>query len=1589
MDSSILKKAGKYLSERKWRRRYKGWICALTAVVALGVLFVLAMPASTLEKEAYCGMEEHAHSDECYEKALICGYEDAEASAANQENPSETQTGAEIHVHNDSCYTETKTLICGNEETEGHLHEDGCYTVTESKELTCSEEESEEHTHGDSCYTVTEIKELSCGQEEGAGAHWHADECYEVSKELTCGMEENSAADGNPSGGTEPEEGTQGEPHVHTEDCYELKEICGKEEHEHTQECYDETFSCGLREHIHDSGCYDENGQMACSLPEHTHLQRCRMTVFCQTSHEHEYGCYIGPEVSEEYRERIIRVDEMIDELPSYEEIEAKLAGFDDAGDLDGYESYFMEISFQAGTAYAHYEDLNDVEDLRQYVVNSEELMMLSSLWEAMALDAADEDTVWIYSVNHMGSVNRAALVWGKNGTVQSNAGADFAWWAALVAEKDGKGFRITKIIPAGSGTGEEKKSIALTENRIVIFLYNRAVDAAEEGRYIRVGFDYTKYVTGFDAKGYGPITFSLEKEPEGKEKPAVNNNLSPVANPTETKDLIEINLYDYNSRVNDLFKSDRSKYPGFQQSGGAKDPLDLYGKWGSGYNFGDNIITDRETGVESLNAGNVPNSINGSVNGANSGMYGANSPMNKKLSSDGYPVLKNGVKLDYLFSDSDCASKMNQPGLDGLFQYNAETGAYYFDSRKNHAEFNGGNQFLLYNELLSPNAIMYPFGNFMPFNKINTESTLTSKMDRDYFDNMSSYCYYRGMKNELNLGKRYQDLGGYLGGFVERMDDETKGQSWNAETAMRKYFEATGYHLDETCISQAMQKVYSIDYDVPKNFFFGMTLEMNYVQPKNGMTGPDGKQEMIFEFAGDDDVWVYIDGNLFLDLSGIHRHVGGTIDFVRGTVTYYNFDAYGKGTLGATVGKDVGATGTTYTFYQILKDALGEEEAKKLLKFENESYTTFKDYGSHNFKFYYMERGAGSGVCRMNFNFPVIPKNSIAVGKELNLGEAAGALGDPSFEFQVLKEGATGKDLPNDLFIAPGETFEIYRDGVKTGRTGTVDENGVIRLKAGEMAVFPDVDSGKGRYFVRELLDVRIFEQYGAVITIDGTVGSGDSLTDTTVDGRPFKGADSPVKNIDDGSVTMFQFVNNVEISKLGSLSVTKKVAASKDEWQSAFAFEIMLDGTPLPVGTKYMVGSEERTVETEGVITLAPEETAVIDNILAGSRYTVKETAASAAGYDVSYSAEPEGNGGVMTEDGQTFIQGIISHRGEAQASVTVVNAKDAYGSLVIEKRIADNKEAYIEGETFSYRVYLENFASGRLESYNGPYYLKDAEEYYYTPAGKTEVKDIQLAEPFGEASGGVIPDVSPKLRIEIINILAGSGFYAEEITESLPDKYGEPEKELVDGTYEKAEAVTDADNTVTADGALKKDTTAQIVITNKLLSWQIVKRSASSAELFLKDAEFELVKEGETEASYRGTSGEDGSVEWKNTAGEAVSIYDIEEGVYRMNEVKAPVGYVISEIYWKLTFKAKGAVPEITCIKKEAPEAEVKVTPERTPDPAEGSQITFYFDNAVIYQLPNAGGPGIYWYLIGGTLLMAASALILYKKPVRAKQ
>lgn len=302
MESSIFKKAGEFLAQKSKRRNWQVAVAALGIVVIVSTAYVLSKPAQTLVKETYCGMEEHEHTEECYEQTLVCELEEANAAAdgsAEGETPEVVPTpvpvqasneekqpeyidvrilacGQEVsHVHTLNCFAGAQDLICGQEESEEHSHTEECHAVTVIKALTCELEETEEHTHGDECYTVVGARRFTCTEAESEN-HTHGDGCYTElgDDELLCKAE-------------------KAEGHTHTDECYtvtEKKDLTCKEEeaegHTHGDDCYTTTTKEELvcqdesEEHEHTAECYQttEEWELACEKEEtagHTHTDEC------------------------------------------------------------------------------------------------------------------------------------------------------------------------------------------------------------------------------------------------------------------------------------------------------------------------------------------------------------------------------------------------------------------------------------------------------------------------------------------------------------------------------------------------------------------------------------------------------------------------------------------------------------------------------------------------------------------------------------------------------------------------------------------------------------------------------------------------------------------------------------------------------------------------------------------------------------------------------------------------------------------------------------------------------------------------------------------------------------------------------------------------------------------------------------------------------------------------------------------------------------------------------------------------------------------------------------------------------------------
>lgn len=385
--------------------------------------------------------------------------------------------------------------------------------------------------------------------------------------------------------------------------------------------------------------------------------------------------------------------------------------------------------------------------------------------------------------------------------------------------------------------------------------------------------------------------------------------------------------------------------------------------------------------------------------------------------------------------------------------------------------------------------------------------------------------------------------------------------------------------------------------------YHFGMTVSTSFMMPKDRQV--NGK-DMVFNFSGDDDAWVFIDGVLVLDLGGIHDTLSGSINFTTGEVKVWVTDTKAEITSARTT-------------IQQRFEAAGKQWDSS-------------DYSVHDFDFFYLERGGSGSNCKIEFNLYTLQKNSIYVGKQLAADEGmpedvSNYLDNIEYKFRVLDSDT------NDLFIQEGTNYEIRSiDGNEHIGDGVVGANGIFTVKAGQYAVFSGIDENSGEYYVQELMDEDYSAQFGDVeVTVAPEGGETGFVEDNgvVIDPVRFDGAISGDLNASDGTGTVI-FTNKVDTNKLSSLSIEKDVVpGSQFEDGQEFTVNVIMGGEPVPAGTTYQVfaaGSDSSTTETvatEGQIALGVGERAVF-TVLTGTEFTVSET--DGADYRATYAAQQQ---------------------------------------------------------------------------------------------------------------------------------------------------------------------------------------------------------------------------------------------------------------------------------------------------------------------------------------------------------------------------
>ena len=679
--------------------------------------------------------------------------------------------------------------------------------------------------------------------------------------------------------------------------------------------------------------------------------------------------------------------------------------------------------------------------------------------------------------------------------------------------------------------------------------------------------------------------------------------------------------------------------------------------------------------------------------------------------------------------------------------------------------------------------------------------------------------------------------------------------------------------------------------------FAFGMMISFEFLQPKNGKING---QDMVFSFSGDDDVWVFIDNKLVLDLGGVHERATGSINFANGEVYVNN------------------------------------QSNPTLRSVFNSDSDTFADYTSHSLKLFYMERGRGDSNCSIKFNLPPRPTNSIEIVKSLaNSDKEKYTSTDFQFKAYLEDEEDRNQEPVQYNAIPEGTPYRVKKNDSLTDEVRYVGKHNIFTLKAGESAVFEGIDSGL-RFYAEEV--GILSDQFDKVDITDWEVTYHDlngNLVGTSEGKVPEQTktylARSGVKTA--GNAARVEFKNTCNVNNLRKLRITKKMNGLSTT--DKFSFQVYLTGQNrqfIPYDGGYEVihkdgTSVSREGNPQGIIRdVAPDETIVIDQILSGTEFRVNEIELDNSRYEKPIKEVKKG----LCDDGTvTDSDGKIALKKDAHVIITNTLKVD----LTVNKEWSDKN---IKHSSIYAGLYKADGTPLKCVE------LNEDNQYRYV-FGNVSSSDLvyELRPVTGNENAEFTINNNGYVKVEANNIIVAK---ANNTDTKYKVSYGE--------------------KAVSEDGTMITQTITNTKIVTEL---NLIKVEKNNEKNLLKNAEFALYT-AKDNFTYEESNLVTDNI--KTDSNGRATVNELVPGKYVLKETKAPDGYSLSANVWQVLVNDDQSV-------------EVKLNGD---DVAESDDGAFFIENIKLYSLPSTGGSGIYWYMIGGMVLMSTAAWILYKNKCR---
>lgn len=438
----------------------------------------------------------------------------------------------------------------------------------------------------------------------------------------------------------------------------------------------------------------------------------------------------------------------------------------------------------------------------------------------------------------------------------------------------------------------------------------------------------------------------------------------------------------------------------------------------------------------------------------------------------------------------------------------------------------------------------------------------------------------------------------------------------------------------------------------------FGTRFDIDYAMPDK--TGVVNGEKMQFNFTGDDDMWVYIDGHLVLDLGGSHAKASGSINLADMKVTY------STGYYNATYDNVADKNSASCDYFKTGEFAIGDD-VKKILQDTTRT---------HKMTIFYMERGLFDS--NLSFNFFLPQTNSLTVEQKTDTSNVNSALVNDTLQTadkdvfqtyiksnsksaasnntasvtedftrkdvygntQVLQKGSssaaqTGTPFTNSMsgdgvFAPIGNTNFVWEDKNSTNTTkgkGTPTD-GTVELLYNQSATFNDQFANGSKFKLTSPDALKSFDLPNLTENQPTSKNNGRSRSDyyeTTLKVTDISGSEltpnGGAYNFGDGSDNAVkinaEYTNKVRV---GSVAFTKNIQGDNPDTSKYFTFKIQMRNIfgdtsdsewKVYEGLDFTVSGIQgvKKLGSEGTVDLKHGETLTIDGVPIGTEYRITE--------------------------------------------------------------------------------------------------------------------------------------------------------------------------------------------------------------------------------------------------------------------------------------------------------------------------------------------------------------------------------------------